>query len=62
MSETIDIKTKKKILFTEKSSFNKALLTENLEANILNHWDTWGKFQQAWTSRAYKSSKILINT
>ncbi len=57
MSETIDIKTKKKILFTEKSSFNKALLTENLEANILNHWDTWGKFQQAWTSRAYKSFK-----
>ena len=57
MSETIDIKTKKKILFTDKSSFNKTLLVENLEANILNHWDTWGKFQQAWTNRAYKSFK-----
>ena len=30
-----------------------------MNANILSHWDTWGKFQQAWTSRAYKAFKDL---
>ena len=53
MSEPIDIKTKKtfKKVFDK---FDKDLVLENLEKNILSHWDTWGKLQQAWTNRAYK--------
>ena len=54
MSQTIDIKTKK-IIPDKETKFNKFLVLENLERNILSHWDTWGKFQQAWTSRAYKT-------
>ena len=54
MSQTIDIKTKK-IIPEKKTKFDKSLVLENLERNILSHWDTWGKFQQAWTSRAYRS-------
>ena len=30
-----------------------------MESNILSHWDTWGKFQQAWTNRAYRVFKDL---
>ena len=52
MSQTIDIKTKK-IIPDNETKFDKSLVLENLERNILSHWDTWGKFQQAWTSRAY---------
>ena len=51
MSQTIDIKTKK-IIPEQDLKFDKTLVLENLERNILSHWDTWGKFQQAWTSRA----------
>ena len=58
MNEPIDIKTKK-VIPLSKSKFKKSLVLENLEQNILSHWDTWGKFQQAWTSRAYKSFKDL---
>ena len=54
MSQPIDIKTKKTIPSIE-PKFNKVLVLENLENNILSHWSTWGKFQQAWTSRAYKA-------
>ena len=54
MSQTIDIKTKK-IIPDNETKFDKSLVLENLERNILSHWDTWGKFQQAWTSRAYRS-------
>jgi predicted transcriptional regulator len=54
MSQTIDIKTKK-IIPDNETKFDKSLVLENLERNILSHLDTWGKFQQAWTSRAYKS-------
>ena len=54
MSQTIDIKTKK-IIPQQDQKFNKALVLENLERNILSHWDTWGKFQQSWTNRAYRS-------
>ena len=53
MSQTIDIKTKK-IIPEIKKIFDKSLVLENLENNILTHWDTWGKFQQTWTSRAYR--------
>ena len=59
MSEPIDIKTKKIIPKRSKNRFEKSLVLESLEQNILSHWDTWGKFQQAWTSRAYKSFKDL---
>ena len=59
MSEPIDIKTKKIIPSILNNKFQKSLVLANLEQNILSHWDTWGKFQQAWTSRAYKSFKDL---
>ena len=55
MNDPINIKTKKIIPIKAESKFKKSLVLENLEQNILTHWDTWGKFQQAWTSRAYKS-------
>ena len=60
MSQPIDIKSKKIILNT-KSKFNKSLVLESLEENILTHWDTWGKFQQTWTNAAYKTFKDLDN-
>ena len=59
MSEPIDIKTKKVIPSESKEKFDKALVLSNLEDNILSHWDTWGKFQQAWTNRAYATFKDL---
>ena len=52
MSEPIDIKTKKTIPSSVNNKFEKSLVLESLEQNILSHWDTWGKFHQAWTSRA----------
>ena len=58
MSDPIDIKTKK-IIPPSKTQFQKSLVLENLELNVLSHWDTWGKFQQAWTSRAYRSFNDL---
>ena len=58
MNDPIDLKTKKIIPKVE-NKFKKSLVLENLELNILTHWDTWGKFQQAWTSRAYNSFKDL---
>ena len=59
MTEPIDIKTKKIISIKLNNKFQKSLVLESLEQNILSHWDTWGKFQQAWTSRAYKSFRDL---
>ena len=59
MSEPIDIKTKKTIPTKLGNKFEKSLVLNNLEINILSHWDTWGKFQQAWTNRAYKSFRDL---
>ncbi len=58
MSQTIDIKTKK-IIPTTESKFDKSLILDSLEKNILLNWDTWGKFQQAWTNRAYRHFKDL---
>ncbi len=58
MSEPIDIRAKR-IIPRLNSKFDKSLVLENLELNILSHWDTWGKFQQSWTSRAYNSFKDL---
>ena len=59
MGDPIDLKTKKIIPIKAENKFKKSLVLENLEQNILTHWDTWGKFQQAWTSRAYNSFKDL---
>jgi len=59
MSEPIDIKTKKKIPQSNQVKFDKSLVLANLESNILSHWDTWGKFQQSWTNRAYSVFKDL---
>ena len=59
MNEPIDLKTKRIIPTKVENRFEKSLVLENLEQNILTHWDTWGKFQQAWTSRAYNSFKDL---
>ena len=59
MSEPIDIKTKRAIPQIQNEKFDKSLVLENLEQNILTHWDTWGKFQQTWTNRAYKTFKDL---
>jgi DNA-binding Lrp family transcriptional regulator len=59
MNDPIDLKTKKIIPVKAENKFKKSLVLENLELNILTHWDTWGKFQQAWTSRAYNSFKDL---
>ena len=59
MNQPIDIKTKKIIPQKFETKFDKSLVLENLETNILSHWDTWGKFQQAWTNRAYRSFKDL---
>ena len=59
MSDPIQIISKKIIPQEATTKFNKSLVLEHLERNILSHWDTWGKFQQAWTSRAYKSFNDL---
>ncbi len=59
MSEPIDFKLKKELLQKTDIKFDKSLVLESLEQNILSHWDTWGKFQQSWTSRAYKTFKDL---
>mgnify|MGYP007000049747 len=59
MTEPIDIKTKKIIPNETNNKFDKKLVLENLELNIPAHFDTWGKFQQAWTNKAYKTFKDL---
>ena len=57
MNEPIDIKTKRIIPETITKGFNKALVLETLEKNIITEWDTWGRFQQVWTNRAYNTFK-----
>ena len=41
MADPIDINTKKTIPLSTVSKFNKQFVLENLEANILSHWDTY---------------------
>ena len=57
MSEPIDIKTKKIVPQPIRKGFDKSLVHEVLQKNILAHWDTWGKLQASWTNRAYKTFK-----
>jgi len=59
MADPININIKKNIPLSTVSKFDKERVLENLENNILSHWDTWGKFQQSWTNRAYKVFKDL---
>ena len=57
MSEPIDIKTKKIVSQTITRGFDKSIVHETLQKNIISHWETWGKFQSTWTNRAYKIFK-----
>ena len=57
MSEPIDIKTKKIVPQPIRQGFDKSMVHEALQKNIITHWDTWGKFQATWTNRAYKTFK-----
>ena len=57
MSNPIDIKTKKIILQPFTEMFQKSLVLDELEKDIINHWDNWGKFQQIWTNQAYNTFK-----
>ena len=57
MSEPIDITTKKIIPRPILHGFDKSMVHEALQKNIISHWDTWGKFQSIWTNRAYKTFK-----
>ena len=57
MSEPIDIKTKKIILQPITKRFDKAVVYEALQKDIITHWDTWSKFQQVWANKAYKTFK-----
>ena len=57
MSDPIDIKTKKIIPTTAAEKFDRSLVLENLQQNIVSHYDTWGSFQQSWTNQAYKAFK-----
>ncbi|MDC0473246.1 hypothetical protein OAN27_04705 [Pelagibacteraceae bacterium] len=57
MSEPIDIKTKKNFSRPTQQGFDKSIVHEVLQKNIISHWDTWGKLQSIWTNRAYKTFK-----
>ena len=57
MSEPIDIKTKKILPQTIKKEFDKAMVHETLQKDLVSHWDTWGKLQSSWANRAYKTFK-----
>jgi hypothetical protein len=57
MSEPIDIKTKKILPQTIKKEFDKAMVHEALQKNLVSHWDTWGRLQSTWSNRAYKTFK-----
>jgi len=57
MVDPIDIRPKKKFLQFSKNEFNKSLVLETLEKNILAHWSTWGKFQQIWNNQAFNTFK-----
>ena len=59
MVEPIDFKYKKLISDSSKNKFNKAQVLEILEQNISAHMESWAKFQQTWTNRAYGYFKDL---
>ena len=55
MNEPINIKTKKIVSQPLRQGFEKSMVHEVLQKNIISHWDTWGKLQSTWTNRAYKT-------
>ena len=57
MSEPIDIKTKKIVPKAINQGFDKSMVHEALQKNIISHWDTWGRLQSTWINRAYKTFK-----
>jgi len=57
MSEPINIITKKIISQPGNLGFDKSMVHEALQKNIISHWDTWGRLQSTWTNRAYKTFK-----
>ena len=57
MSDPIDIKTKKIIPLVKIEKFDKSLVLESLERNLIAHYDTWTNFHQSWTNKAYKTFK-----
>ena len=59
MTEPVDIRIKKIFPKSTNTGFDKSLVLDSLERNILTHWDTWGRFQQTWTNRAYNTFKDL---
>ena len=59
MSEPIDIKTKQTIPQIKNNiKFDKSLVLDNLELNILTHWDTWGKFHKLGLIKLIKHLRI----
>ena len=59
MSDPIDIRTKHTIPESRTSKFDKHLVLEGLEQNIVPHYDAWGSFQQHWIGKAYKAFKDI---
>ena len=59
MNEPIDIKTKKIISQSVKEGFDKSLVHDALQRNIIMHWDLWGKLQSVWINSAYLTFKDL---
>ena len=59
MNEPIDIKTKKIISQSVKQGFDRSLVRDALQKNIILHWDLWGKLQSVWMNRAYLTFKDL---
>jgi len=59
MSDPIDIRTKHIIPELRTSKFDKHLVLEGLEQNIVSHYDAWGGFQQHWIGKAYKAFKDI---
>ena len=57
MSEPIYIKREKAISQPSQVGFDKALVSEALQKQIVVHWDTWGRFQQIWVNEAYNTFK-----
>lgn len=57
MTDPIDIRTKKNYSENSKNLFNKTSVYEYLESEILNSWDSWGKFQQQWCNNAFNTFK-----
>ena len=57
MNDLIDIKSKLKYSESSTKIFDKTLLYEKLENEILKSWESWGKFQQQWCHNAYDTFK-----